>query len=66
MPIRTTIAPKMEGNFVEITFETKQMLDEQARFLGGHSELEHLITKSRHFESRDRATNGSLKDQANR
>jgi hypothetical protein len=45
----------MEGNFVLVTFKAKQTPNEHARFLGGHSELEHTITQSRHFETGDRA-----------
>lgn len=51
MLVRTPIAPKMEGNHIEVTFKGKQTADEQSSLLGSHRELENTIAKSRNLEA---------------
>lgn len=64
MPVRATIAPKVEGEGVELTRKRLEASNVEANPPRANKELESTVGQERHSKVRCRAAEGHLKDGA--
>lgn len=65
-PVRTAIAPKMEGERVRITRERSKVGNKETHSSGGNKELESSIRKLGDSKQRSVTANSGLEDDSNR